>query len=56
MIIWNIVCWVLIAITSYIGWCFICSVIIVTITDYIKRKKKKGSLTEDTDTEEEGEL
>ena len=40
MTAWNIVCWVLIAITSYVGLCVICSVIIVTITDYVKRKKK----------------
>lgn len=54
MIIWNIVCWVLIAITSYIGWCVICSVIIVTITDYIKHKKKRSnSLTEDMEQESE---
>ena len=54
MTIWNIVCLVLTAITSYVGWCVICSVIIVTITDYIKRKKKRSnSLTEDTERESE---
>lgn len=41
MTIWNIVCLVLTAITSYVGWCVICFVIVATITDYVERKKKR---------------
>lgn len=39
MPVWNIVCLILTAITSYIGWCFIFFAIVAKIIDYVKRKK-----------------
>ena len=41
MTVWNIICLVLTAITSYIGWCFIVFAIVATIIDYVKRKKSE---------------